>query len=292
VTTIERYEITGDPISGGMATIYPCKDSVLDRSAVMKIMPPGADQRRVMDEVNALLKMRSKHVVQVYDIFLMDNRQIAIVQEFIDGRDLFDKSLRPKSALKYLKLVWQIASGIADMHAINVIHRDIKPNNMKVDPEGILKIFDFGLARDEGPKAATVGFVGTHGYAAPELYLQNVQFTPAVDTYAFGATALYLGLQSLPEPLLKRPPEVSETNYFHSLSFALNDEIAQTLNACIAQDPSERPCMQTVRDVLAKHLLHDRHRALAVFQGKAVSLDSGRRSVSLKLANMGEIDIH
>ncbi len=286
-----RYEVIGAPISGGMAAVYPCRDKVLERSAVVKIMQEGSEQRRIRDELEALLKMRSKHVVQVYDIINLENNRIAIVQEFIDGKDLFDPDLSPKNSSDYLKLLWQISSGIADIHALDVIHRDIKPNNMKVDPEGILKIYDFGLARDEGPTAATVGFVGTYGFAAPELYTHETSFTVAVDTYAFGATALYLGLQSLPDELMLKPPKASGANHFQSLPFPLMNEITDILNACLETNPDNRPKINEVREILAKHLLHNQHRALAVFQQKAAYLDSGRRSVSLKLPNMGEIDI-
>ncbi|MFY8063009.1 MAG: protein kinase domain-containing protein, partial [Usitatibacteraceae bacterium] len=147
----DRYQTKGGPLVGGMAAVYPCMDIVLERQVAIKIMPGSAHRRRVRDELEALLKLRSKHVVQVYDVLNHAEGDLAIVQEFIDGLDLFDDKLAPSSLDGYLKLLWQIASGIADVHELGVIHRDIKPNNMKVDPEGVIKIFDFGLARDEGP---------------------------------------------------------------------------------------------------------------------------------------------
>jgi len=199
--------------------------------------------------------------------------------------------LAPKNANDYLRLLWQIASGIADIHDLGVIHRDIKPNNMKVDPEGIVKIFDFGLARDEGADAATLGFVGTPGFAAPELYHHHVTFTAAVDTYAFGVTALFLGLQDLPLELTKRPPVLSGVDYFAMLPFELGSDVVEVLNACLRERPSRRPSMHDVREVLAKHLLYNRHRALVVFKGKASYLDKKRPSVVLRLPSIGEIGI-
>lgn len=287
----DRYEVIGDSLVGGMAAVWPCKDKVLKRQVAIKIMPGSADQRRIRDELGALLKMRSKHVVQVYDVLRIGTDDLAIVQEFIDGKDLFDETLTPKTTLEYLKLVWQIASGIADIHCLDVIHRDIKPNNMKLDPEGVIKIFDFGLARDEGLEASTVGFVGTHGFAAPELYANHAKFTAAVDTYAFGATVLFLGLRNIPPELKQRPPVFSGTDYFATAPFKLAHEVVEVLNSCLERDPSDRPLMQDVRNVLAKHLLHDRHKALAVFNGDAFYLDATRRSVSLRLPSMGEVEI-
>ena len=286
-----RYEVLGPLLAGGMASVFPCQDSILERKVAIKIMPGSAHRRRVRDELNALLKMRSKHVVQVYDVLRWGDDDLAIVQEFIDGKDFFSPELAPTNTLQYLKLVWQIASGIADIHSLDVIHRDIKPNNMKVDGEGLVKIFDFGLARDEGPNAATMGFVGTRGFAAPELYQDEAQFTAAVDTYAFGATALFLGMRDLPVELKRQPPVPASANYFAALPFSLSDEVSEVLHACINFDPNTRPTMQHVRTVLAKHLLRDRHKALIVYDGRASYLDATNRSVSLDLPKMGHVEI-
>lgn len=287
----DRYEVTGASLVGGMAAVLPCRDTILERPVAIKIMPGGANRRRMQDELHALLRMRSKHVVQVYDVLKLGADDLAIVQEFIVGHDLFEPALAPQSTHEYLKLVWQISSGIADIHSLDVIHRDIKPNNMKLDAEGVVKIFDFGLARDEGPSAATLGFVGTRGFAAPELYQDEAQFTAAVDTYAFGATALYIGLQDLPPELKLQPPILSGANYFEGLPFFLDVELTTVLQSCLDRDPDRRPSMQQVRIVLAKHLLHDRHKALIVYQGAPSYLNSTSRSVSLRLPNMGDIEI-
>ena len=286
-----RYEVRGSSLVGGMAAVLPCHDTILERPVAIKIMPGSANQRRVQDELNALLKMRSKHVVQVYDVLKWQHDDLAIVQEFIVGADLFEPALAPTNAVEYLKLVWQIASGISDIHSLDVIHRDIKPNNMKLDAEGVIKIFDFGLARDEGPAAATQGFIGTRGFAAPELYQHEAQFTAAVDIYAFGATALYLGLQDLPAELKRQPPRPSGENYFDSLPFHLDAEVRSVLHACLEHNVASRPAMRNVRAVLGKHLLFDRHKALIVFQGRPSYLDRTNRAVSLQLANLGSVEI-
>lgn len=286
----DRYELVGASFVGGMAAVWPCYDTVLQRKVAIKVMPGSSEKRRIRDELGALLKMRSSHVVQVYDVLNL-NKDLAIVQEFIEGHDLFDASLMPKDKSEYLKLLWQIASGITDIHDVGVIHRDIKPNNMKIDPEGVVKIFDFGLARDEGPSAATLGFVGTPGFAAPELYSHHVTFTAAVDTYAFGATALYLGLRDLPPDLSHRPPILTGADYFSALPFTLSADVITILNACLEKLPSNRPEMREVSSLLAKHLLHNRHRALIVFNGTASYLDTTRPSVVLRLPSIGEVGI-
>lgn len=287
----DRYEPTGDPLDGGMGSVLPCKDRTLQRDVAIKVIHGATHRRRMLDELSALAKMRSKHVVQIYDVLQPSRDEIGIVQEFISGVDLFDEGVSPKNTEGLYKQLWQIASGISDIHALGVIHRDIKPNNMKIDSEGVVKIFDFGLARDEGPSAATLGFVGTRGFAAPELYLGPVRFTKAIDVYAFGATALYLATRELPDELMEQPPTFSGDSYFEETDYDIAAEIVEILDACLAQNESERPSMSIVRDLLAKHILYGRHRALVVFKGQPSYLNSDSDSVNLSLLPLGQVRI-
>lgn len=278
-------------MSGGMGSVILCVDMILERPVAIKFISNAALKRRMEDEVAALLKLRSKHVVQVYDVVRPAADEIGIVQEFIDGRDLFESHAPPASLDSYYKQIWQIASGIADIHELGVIHRDIKPNNMKTDPEGVIKIFDFGLARDDGPSAKTKGFVGTRGFAAPELYARPFEFTNAVDTYAFGATALFLASGGLPAELLEQPPNPNLADYFHPLALGIAAEIASLLGACLAEDPADRPAMKDVRDALSRHILFDKHRALVVYQSRASTLSAANRSVNLAFGTIGALSI-
>ncbi len=233
--------------------------------------------------------MRSKHVVQVFDI-VSDGKEVGIVQEFINGTDLLDIKLPFGTPDLYMRAIWQVAAGIADIHAIDVIHRDIKPNNMRLDPEGIVKIYDFGLARDDGKDAKTQGFVGTPHFAAPELYrFADVRFTKAVDVYAFGVTALYLAKQNLPAELKAMPPRLGGINFFADVEIPL--PVAQILNLCLREIPEERPIMSEVRDVLARYLLRDRHQAVVVFQNRSSTLNSTNREVRLNLQGAGMLRI-
>lgn len=288
----ERYIPVGSKLDGGMGSVSICVDDVLDRHVAIKRIHSTTHLRRMHDELAALLKMRSKHVVQVYDILSFPKDELGIVQEFIDGKDLFESHKIPASVTEYYKQLWQIASGISDIHALGVIHRDIKPNNMKTDPEGVIKIFDFGLARDDGPSASTVGFVGTPGFAAPELYAGTAKFTNAIDTYAFGATALYLATGNLPGELMKRPPAPSTLGYFSSVGFAISPELIASLDACLAKEAKDRPPMCEVRNLLARHLLFDRHQSLVVFSGAASYLNATNRTVELSLPSVGSVVIY
>lgn len=288
----DRYKPDGGLDSGGFGAVVFCEDRHLSRRVAIKFIKNPVDNRRVLDEIHALLKLRSKHVVQIYDIIHGRAGEIGIVEEFIDGPDLWDHPVPRKSIEIYLKTLWQISSGLADIHSFGIIHRDIKPNNMKLDHESIIKIYDFGLAREEGPDAVTKGFVGTHGFSAPELYeTETVTFSSAIDVYAFAATAYFLTGKRLPEELIKVPPEPLATEAFLETPVQIPSSLAGLLAQCLDHDPYERPNMAAVRDEIARRLLRNRHQALAVLNGEAFYLNANKRKVRLELSEVGKVEI-
>lgn len=127
MTIAGRYEPTGVKTVGGMGEVFECIDTHLQRRVIIKRLQVGIEERRLLDEQKALARLRSKHVVQLYDIIEMSDRgrrEKAIVLEFIDGKNLAIGSYtvgRP-----YLNVLWQMASGLRDIHDAGVIHRDIK----------------------------------------------------------------------------------------------------------------------------------------------------------------------
>jgi len=279
-------------MEGGMGTVLICNDRTLERNVAIKFIKTQDESRRLLDELNALMKVRSKHVVQVYDIVNDSERGLGIVQEFINGPDLISNFSQPKSSQEYYLQIWQIASGITDIHDVNIIHRDIKPNNMKLDDEKIIKIFDFGLAKNTAGMASTLGFIGTHGFSAPELYANNPTFTTSVDVYAFGATALFLGMGGLPRELTHAYDKPVPNHMFKSFPFGISSEIADLLQATLAHDPKNRPSMRTIKETLEKHILQNRHQALIVHKDKSTHLNSTRRNITLSVENVGLVEVN
>lgn len=291
-----RYEKDGSPFSGGgMSTAFKCKDKHLDRHVLVKVLQKGVDQKRILDEVKALSAIRSKHVVQIYDVLKDESGAVtALVEEFLPGQDL-NEVVPIKDASTFVRHVYAIACGLADIHAVGVIHRDIKPNNMKIDAEGCLRIFDFGLSRTDGVNCETIGTIGTPGYIAPELCApahQKVNFTSAVDVFAFGATALKLIRSKLPSELRAIPPTVPCTDAdFTKQTLALPPAIAAILNQCLSKKPANRPSMETVRDIVGRHLLHGRHKATMIVGEKIHYLEKIGQSVKLSAGSLGSVDV-
>lgn len=126
---------------------------------------------------------------------------------------------------------------------------------------------------------------------APELWGdQTIAFDSSIDVYAFGVTCLALLAEETPLSLRKRPPSQPSLTDF-SVPFAgLPSEITHILHQCLATDRRDRPSMQDIQNLLAKHLLKDRHRATVVLNGSANTLDCKNRRISLN-ATVGSLTI-
>lgn len=280
-----RYQPKTTVSAGGMGIVQQYRDTSLDRDVAVKFTRRLDNIDRIYDELRALQQLRSNHVVQLYDVIRRTPKsfEIALVEEYLPGADLDEAD--PMSGKQLLHTLWQIASGLADVHKVGLIHRDIKPSNLKLGIDRHIKLIDFGLTRSTGTRAQTVGFVGTEIYAAPELYAGgSVSFDQKVDVYAFGVTAWELTGVPFPRCLVQRPPVFHpNTTNFTIADPALPADVAAQLQSCVATSPADRPEIGTVKGVLAMHILRDRHRALAVTQGQEHRLDASRRGIQIRV---------
>jgi serine/threonine protein kinase len=284
-----RYEPTGDSFSGGMSDVFECKDTHLDRSVVIKRLQSDQEARRLLDEQKALLKLRSKHVVQMYDLVELPpprSGSRGIVLEYISGSELQCPGYSPEGN-DYLKILWQIACGVRDIHRAGIIHRDLKPNNMRIDSEGTVKIFDFGLARDLGDAAVTIGRIGTPAFMAPELWRNGTtSFDQSIDVYAFGVTALALavpGLEAVNTYVGLHAPIAFPSGLIAEKFLGVPAHLSPLLERCLDHDHRTRPTMKVVVAHLEKYLLQGRHRALLTLTDRVLDLNNSKRMVILRL---------
>lgn len=287
-----RYTPTGSTAAGGMGEIIECVDTHLQRPVIIKRLQKGIEERRLLDEQKALAKLRSKHVVQLYDVVQLTdkkNQEIAIVLEFIKGENLQIGSYKPNR--NYIHTLWQIASGLRDIHEAGVIHRDIKPSNIRLDKEGVIKIIDFGLARSQDT-AETRSIIGTPVFMAPELWGdKTISFDASVDVYAFGATALALLNTSAPRELAQQPPMSISLPALSASLPGLSAPTAALVHRCLDHRPAYRPTMSEVRSILQQQLLENQHRALVVFDGNIHHLNSNNRKISVNAGAVGSLGI-
>ncbi|MGK3116492.1 serine/threonine-protein kinase [Candidatus Pantoea formicae] len=276
-----RYTAIDLGLGGGMGDVFKCQDTHLDRIVILKVLKEGGEERRLIDEQMALTKLRSKHVVQLFDFTEIKVDGVfrdALVLEYISGEEICHDDSYNSSYI--MKLLWQVACGLADIHSASIIHRDIKPNNILIDENGVVKILDFGLARNEGGDALTKSIIGTPGYMAPELFRSGqISFDNKIDVYAFGVLAIDLLGLNHPDELSHFPP--SEVLAFPELYGALPRTIADVIMACISSDKDKRPSMHDAKKSLEQILLKDKHNALVVMQGQQHKISSNSRKANI-----------
>ncbi|MDX0437118.1 serine/threonine-protein kinase [Sinorhizobium meliloti] len=270
---------------GGMSDTMVCFDKNLERDVVVKTLKPGIEKHRLMDELSALADIRSKYVVQVLDVLRYGEDIVGFIEEYVEGSELkpFGSGVKETIALRSL---YSIISGIADIHQFGRVHRDIKPENMKVDKSGVLKIFDFGLAKlASGAKTKQLYF--TPGYTPPEVFVPdkdgNHSFTAAVDVFAFGATALWLlNAGKLVPEMAQIPPSVSKLPaVFDATPLQLSAGVSALLNRCLSCEPTVRPTSTEMKAILGKQLLYNKHRMLITYNGVDHFVDATNKQVKL-----------
>jgi serine/threonine-protein kinase len=188
-----RYRLEAKLGSGGMSTVYLARDQTLDRQVAVKVMhremSEQADQlERFRQEARAVAKLSHPNVVSVIDAG-EDGGHPYIVFEYVEGETLKQRigrngALDPQEAIAY---AIEIARGLSVAHARNLVHRDIKPQNVLIDAEGRAKLTDFGISRqlEQDGMTATGRVLGTTDYVAPEQAMGR-KCDPRTDIYSLG----------------------------------------------------------------------------------------------------------
>ena len=216
--TLGRYRVLEQIGAGGMGLVFRARDERLDRDVALKVLPPGTltdenSRRRFRKEALTLSKLNHPNIETVFDFDTQDGMDF-LVMELIPGVTL-DKKLGA-SALpekEVVRLGAQLTEGLVAAHAEGVIHRDLKPGNLRLTPDGRLKILDFGLAKllhpvsDAAPTESlshTHGAVGTLPYMAPEQ-LRGEPADERSDIWAAGAVLYEMATGKRPFPQASAP---------------------------------------------------------------------------------------
>ena len=173
--TIGRYEITGRLGKGAMGVVYSARDNMMERTVAIKVMMTDLEDdpetsARFYREARSAGQLVHPNIVTIFDMG-QENGRPFIVMELLEGETLNKYLLRPEAAAieTKLELMIQICEGLRAAHARGIFHRDIKPGNLLVRPDGELKIVDFGIARLASSSITASGLiVGTPDYMSPE----------------------------------------------------------------------------------------------------------------------------
>ena len=205
---IPGFQILGRLGSGAMATVYKAKQLSLDRIVAVKVLPRRMSENeefvsRFRKEGRAAAKLSHINIVQAIDVGEAGGYHY-FVMEYIDGRTVWD-DLRKNQAYseqEAIQVVIQTASALEHSHGRGFVHRDVKPKNIMITNQNVVKLADMGLAREMSDKEAALAEAGraygTPYYISPEQIRGEVNIDTRADIYSLGATFYHMVTGKVP----------------------------------------------------------------------------------------------
>ncbi|REK30173.1 MAG: serine/threonine protein kinase [Planctomycetota bacterium] len=256
-----KYRLQGHIGSGGMSAVYLAAHVLMHRQAAIKVLPRNRVEdssylARFYQEAEAAARLDDRNIVRIYDVD-NDGDIHYIVMEYVDGPDLQrlvkrDGPLDYETAANYIA---QAAIGLDHAHQAGLVHRDVKPANLLVDPKGVVKILDMGLARlvdKDGDEKASLtvahdeNVLGTADYLAPEQALDSHSVDERADIYSLGCTLYFLltGHPPFPEGTLPQRLMMHQTKAPARIEIDRPDipqDLSLICERMMAKSPDARP---------------------------------------------------
>jgi serine/threonine-protein kinase len=246
----QRYRLERRVASGGMADVWAAEDEVLQRQVALKVMRPDPGHEelfalRFRDEALHSASLNHTNIATLFD-YGEDDGVAYLVMELVDGKPL-SQVIREHGRLpadQVRSIVGQCALALGVAHEVKVVHRDVKPANILVREDGLVKLTDFGIARavDASGHTRAGDLLGTPSYISPEQALGRPA-TGASDLYALGVVAHEM--LSGNKPFDKPTPIATAMSHIHETPPPLPDDVPEDLSGVIedllAKDPHQRP---------------------------------------------------
>jgi len=265
-----RYRILEPLGSGGMSVVYRGHDTLLARDVAVKVLHPhlagkSEARRRLAQEAQAVARLRHPNILEVYDFSTESSDQAYLITEYIRGQTLrqFLETERLDPPEVAALVIHALAGALATAHEAGVIHRDLKPDNVMVREDGVLKLMDFGIAKvlDRDERMTMTGaLMGSPAHMAPEVIEGEPVGAPA-DIFSLGTMFYLLVTGSLPflgpnpTATLKRIVDGSYEDPLQ-LAPALSRPLAAILTRTLERRPEDRYAhAAALRDALTDALL-------------------------------------
>lgn len=246
---LSDFEVLGT-VSGGFATILKAKDPVLDRIVALKLVPNTDKQSDLVQEAKLASKLSHPNIVTIHEI-IQNDEQLAIVMEWVDGDSLKAKIATQLPLKEKAHIALQLCNAIEYAHKNDILHCDIKPDNIMFDIHNQLKVLDFGLSHVLGGESQAA-IIGSPTYLAPELYLgQNA--SKQSDLYALGAVLfeLFSGEKAFDGKsleVIKAQITTGEAKNLADKHTQLPEAIITLIQSLLVVEPSTRPVLSDVID--------------------------------------------
>ncbi len=250
---LDHYVIQDELGQGGMSVVYRARDTVLQRDVAIKVLHPFlADRpdarRRLAREARAVAKLRHHNILEVYGFSGEDTPQGYIAMELLRGETLKQFGEREKFYPSEVAaaVAWVMAGALAHAHDNGVIHRDVKPENIMIRQDGVLKLMDFGIAHvvDAANLTITGTLQGSPAHMAPEV-IEGQDVDARADLFSLGTVLFWMATGQLPftakspHALLKKIVEGRYTEP-QRLNAEIPDRLAVIIKRLLARDPDDR----------------------------------------------------
>lgn len=234
-----RYKIIKTIGSGGMGTVYLAESvSLGTRWAIKAIEKKASDNYDLLAEPNILKKLNHPALPRIVDIE-HDENYLYVIEDYIEGTPL-DKQLQLRESfdeatvIEWTKQLCNVLLYLHNQKPHPIIYRDMKPSNIIVSTDNIVKVIDFGIAREfKSDSGSDTSYMGTRGYAAPEQYGTS-QTDARTDIYSLGVTMYHLLTGKSPN----EPPY--EFRQLRQLNKYFSEGIEFIVNKCVQNDPTNR----------------------------------------------------
>lgn len=263
-----KYKLLDHLGAGGMSNVYLAEHTLMGRRQAIKVLPKNRVDdssylARFYREGKAIARLNHRNIVRVYDID-SEGATHYLVMEYVEGRDL--QSIVESRGLPEFDAVAdymiQSAAGLQHAHDYGLVHRDVKPANLLVDPEGVVKILDMGLALFSNDELSSLtiahneNVLGTADYLAPEQALNSHDVTASADIYGLGCTMYFLltGHPPFPEGTLAQRIAMHQTRMPKDIRQERPEVPQELCNICfqmMQKKPADRyPKIADVADAL------------------------------------------
>ena len=245
-----RYRLGAELGRGGFGAVFAAVDVETGRPAAVKRSTRSAlpeDAERIRREVALLAGLRHPNLVELYGVYRAADGTLALVYELLEGETMAQRVARePPGTREALGWVQGVAAGLDALHARGVLHRDVKPANIMIEPQGRARLLDYGLARPDRPGATvteTGVILGTPHFMAPEA-IQGARPDRAGDLYSLAASTYWVLTGRVPFPgdspvqiLQAQQGDLPPTGLPGSEGAALD----RTLARALGRHPDDRP---------------------------------------------------